>query len=257
MYTVYDFVLFVLVFLSCPFLSTLVEYGGKDGDKMDYFLKNANSFNSSYSGMFYEKPSICPHCGYGTDAPYEHKHVLSFNGNLLLCGEVKCTSCGKNFYFICESNKDRTRAPLAYVYPSLSATEYSNEYLANISERFIDIYNQAIRAEFTGDIELAAIGYRASLEILVKDYAIKELGEPKNIVAEKSLYTAIKDYLKQEDLINTADVIRILGNDYAHYERKYPQHDFELLKAYMEIFLKQIEVSYMVKHPPVSRQSPK
>ena len=48
-------------------------------------------------------------------------------------------------------------------------------------------------------------------------------------------------------------VVRILGNDYTHYERKYPQHDFELLKGYMEIFLKQIEVRYMVNHPPVSR----
>ena len=42
-------------------------------------------------------------------------------------------------------------------------------------------------------------------------------------------------------------------NDFTHYERKYPQHDFELLKKYMVIFLKQIEVRYMIMHPPVAR----
>lgn len=70
---------------------------------------------------------------------------------------------------------------------------------------------------------------------------------------KKKLFDAISQYLNQPDLINTADVVRILGNDYTHYKRKYPQHDFELLKGYMDIFLKQIEVQYMINHPPVSR----
>lgn len=93
----------------------------------------------------------------------------------------------------------------------------------------------------------------SSLEILVKISAIQELGEPAETVAKQSRCNAIATYLQQADLVNTADVVRILGNDYTHYERKYPEHDFVLLKKYMEIFLSQIEVKYMIKHPPVAR----
>lgn len=109
------------------------------------------------------------------------------------------------------------------------------------------------QAEYNQNFELAAIGFRSSLEILVKDYAIQELGEPAETVAKQSLCNAIATYLQQADLVNTADVVRILGNDYTHYKRKYPEHDFVLLKKYMEIFLSQIEVKYMIKHPPVAR----
>ena len=87
----------------------------------------------------------------------------------------------------------------------------------------------------------------------MKDYAIQELNEPEEAVSKKSLCDAIAKYLAQPDLIATADVVRILGNDYTHYKRNYPEHDFLLLKKYMEIFLAQIEVQYMIKHPPVSR----
>lgn len=92
------------------------------------------------------------------------------------------------------------------------------------------MYNQALQAEYNQNFELAAIGFRSSLEILVKDYAIQELGEPAETVAKQSLCNAIATYLQQADLVNTADVVRILGNDYTHYKRKYPEHDFVLLK---------------------------
>lgn len=139
------------------------------------------------------------------------------------------------------------------MYPSFQVTPYANEKLAAISQRFIDMYNQALFAEFNQNYELAAIGFRSALEILVKDYAIQELGEPAETVAKQSLCNAIEKYLNLPDLVNTADVVRILGNDYTHYQRKYPEHDFALLKKYMEIFLSQIEVRYMINHPPVTR----
>lgn len=87
----------------------------------------------------------------------------------------------------------------------------------------------------------------------MKDYAINELGISESEVSKKSLFDAIGNYLGQTDLLKTADVIRILGNDHTHYKQQYPQHDFKLLKGYMDIFLKQVEVQYMIKHPPVSR----
>ncbi len=130
---------------------------------------------------------------------------------------------------------------------------YQNQILESVSPRFISSYNQALRAEIRGDIELAAIGYRQALECLVKDYAINECGADKEKVVKTKLFDAISEYLGEKDLVSAADVVRILGNDYAHYERKYPQHDFELLKRYMEIFIKLAETKMLIAHPPVSR----
>ena len=115
------------------------------------------------------------------------------------------------------------------------------------------MYNQALRSESKGDIELAAIGYRSALEILVKDYAINELGLSVDEVAKKPLCNAIGEYLDQENLVSAADVVRIFGNDYTHYQERYPDKDFNVLKSYMTIFMQLIITQYMIKHPPVSR----
>lgn len=134
------------------------------------------------------------------------------------------------------------------IYPDRKL-DYKNETLEKVSPRFIRMYNQALNSEKIGDIELAAIGFCAALETLIKDYAIDELGKPAEEVAVKNLYQVIAEYLLQKDLINTPDLIRILGDDYVHYEDRYPVHDLVILKGYMEIFLKQIEMQYMISHP--------
>lgn len=220
---------------------------------MKFITKSASSFYSSFS-FKYQKPAICPHCGFGTDAIVKENNYYSFNDGRLLTSVCECTACHKSFFFACENPGTNTDdAPMVCMYPSTQIEPYKNENLAAISERFIDMYNQALQAEYNQNFELAAIGFRSSLEILVKDYAIQELGEPAETVAKQSLCNAIATYLQQADLVNTADVVRILGNDYTHYKRKYPEHDFVLLKKYMEIFLSQIEVKYMIKHPPVTR----
>ena len=195
-------------------------------------IKSASPFGN-YSRN-YKKPSVCPYCGFGTDAPLSSKNAYSFNEHQLLTATCTCTACGKTFFFACEYDSGKTDYD-PIIYPSIAFTPYSNDILEKISPRFIDIYNQALQSEFHKNIELAAVGYRSALEILVKDYAINELGQNPEEVSSKKLCAAIGTYLNQEDLVKTADVV------------------FELLKGYMEIFLKQIEVQYMVNHPPVSR----
>lgn len=64
---------------------------------------------------------------------------------------------------------------------------------------------------------------------------------------------AISAYLGEHELVATADVVRILGNDYAHYEWKYPEWDFQQFKQYVEIFVKLIASRVLIIHPPVSR----
>ena len=67
------------------------------------------------------------------------------------------------------------------------------------------------------------------------------------------MYKAIEDYLPNESLIKSADVVRILGNDNTHYTRKYPDLDLPTLKKYLKYFIDIIERECDLSNPPVSR----
>ena len=133
-----------------------------------------------------------------------------------------------------------------------NSSTFSDELIEKISPRFIEVYNQALRAKDNKDLNLAAIGYRSALEILIKDYAINELNEPPEKVIKLKLFEAISNYLP-ENMLSTADVVRILGNDHTHYERKYPELDFNLLQKYMDIFINLVQTKLLIANPPVSR----
>lgn len=198
---------------------------------------------------------ICPHCNAYEDATLTAQHLFdAYDNDKSQYGAVvyKCTHCQRPYLVVYRLDPEHKKATFETILPS-EDYKFENDMLEKLSPRFLDMYNQAISAENKGSIELAAIGYRASLEILVKDYAVTELGKDKIEVSNKSLMKAIEEYLNQPSLIKTADVIRILGNDYAHYERKYPEHDFNLLKSYMDVFLHIIQTELMVRHPPVTR----
>ena len=220
---------------------------------MDYLEKPCNSFSNQFTGH-YLKPATCPYCGKGTDAIDAHKTWVKISSDkVMLVSTCTCTACDHAFYFNClDVVTSDDNAEMVYIYPA-SEESYKNDLLEKISPRFIDLYNQALHSELRGDLDLAAMGYRSCLEVLIKDFAINELGEDENDVARTSLFDAISKYLKDDSLVKTSDVVRILGNDYTHYRRKHPEHDFDILKSYLDIFLRLVEVRYKINHPPVGR----
>lgn len=224
--------------------------------EMKYASKSINAtFGVKYNALDFDlkKPMLCPYCNAYEDGSKVDTYLFNESENIRYgIVRYRCTHCQKIYLVVYTLNMQLKEASVEAIVPSITI-RFENQILQDLSPRFIDMYNQALAAESAGSIELAAIGFRASLEILVKDYAVQELNQSKEEVAKKHLVKAIEEYLKQDDLLKAADVVRILGNDYAHYERKYPEHDFELLKSYMQIFLSIIQTQLMIKHPPVSR----
>lgn len=230
----------------------------KEGDVINNFIKSAHTVNPSFGGN-YEKPQACPHCGFGNDAIPEDTNYFYLDSDQIIFRHLwRCTSCNKKYFSLSKYKNGSTDsdnpAPIIFVYPSTEAN-YKSDIIEKFSPRFIEMYNQSLSAELRNDLDLASMGFRAALEILVKDYAINELHADEDVVCKNSLYDAIGEYLKTPDLVASADVVRILGNDYVHYKRKYPEHDFVLLKSYMDIFINQVENLYRIAHPPVSRNS--
>ena len=220
---------------------------------MIYLTKNFQDLfpNNNVFNRNYQKPGICPHCGFSCDAKHVDSHKYMVSGyHYIIFMVLQCTACQK--FFTATYDVDKQKAELLGITPK-TISSFHDELIDPMSPRFVETYNQALRAKDNGDFSLAAIGFRASLEILVKDYAIVELRKDVKNVSGKTLYDAISEYLPAKDLTKVSDVVRILGNDYAHYSRKYPEYDFALLDEYMKLFISLVRAQLLINHPPVSR----
>lgn len=204
--------------------------------------------NTYFNGQ-YEKPMSCPYCGVHTDAIGTAAQSFHLSGNRsALVVAYQCTRCKKQFLavYIEEDN----RLTLNTIIPVADADEV-HPGLKTVSPEFERIHQQSYRAELRGDIDIAAVGYRTALEVLIKDFAIRELGEEEEEVASKKLAQAIEDYSGTVGMKNAENVVRKLGNDYTHYRKKYEPLGFMELKHYYGIVLRALGVQYDMKHVPV------
>ena len=221
----------------------------------EFELRTKNFINTTSSltcGKKYEKPMTCPRCNYGTDSAVVSHWTHSITEGLLLVVIHRCTSCDYVFYanYLWDGNAEMFK--FISIYPSFTSRCF-DKYIEELSPRFIKLYNQASKAEFDDNLDLAGCGYRNAMEILIKDYAIKCLEMDSKKVSKMHLYDAIEEYLPNYDYKAVADVVRILGNDTTHYEQKYEEMDFSILKQYLDIFINLIDVQLKMKNPPVRR----
>lgn len=212
------------------------------------------NLNFQYNTHLVKVPLHCPHCGKAVEYTQKGRSYINYSDTqqiYLITLYAKC--CNRNIccIYLHQMINSEVKIKLIGIYPETSDI-YFSETILKISPDFIKLYKDSTYAYEKNMQDLAAMGYRKSLEILVKDYAINELGHPYEQVANKSLYDSISTYLPMQELINTADVVRILGNDKTHYKVKHSQYDVETLKQYLDLFIQLIETKYLIDHPPLS-----
>jgi hypothetical protein len=211
--------------------------------------------NPENEDVVFRKPQTCPHCGINTDSLFVSSIQRTYEeraaaGQLIIFA-WRCTACAKLYASF--HNLKNGACSYLDMFPKINSS-FEDKQIERVSPRFIEMYNQALRAEDNNDYNLAAVDMRSALEILIKDFAIVCLNEDRDTVINLKLFDAISKYFYNKDVLKVADVIRILGNDHTHYERKYPECDYELLKSYMDIFIGQIRTQILIKHPPVARK---
>src|SRR5699024_2819467 len=96
------------------------------------------------------------------------------------------------------------------------------------------IYNEAFHAEQTGLSLISGIGYRKALEFLVKDYLIYLEPDDESKILEKQLTPCI-NMLDNHNIKEIARRASWLGNDEAHYMRKWEDKDINDLKKLIEL----------------------
>ncbi|GAK05651.1 phage protein [Geomicrobium sp. JCM 19037] len=107
--------------------------------------------------------------------------------------------------------------------------------IKSFSSEFEEIYNQAHLAEQDRLIHVAGMGYRKSLEFLIKDYSIEIIGCDRERIEKMSLMACIKENFENTRIRDNAEKAAWIGNDETHFKRKWPDKDIDDLKLLLEL----------------------
>jgi hypothetical protein len=121
---------------------------------------------------------------------------------------------------------------------------FSDE-IKNVSELFSNIYNQSYHAEQLQLFEICGVGYRKSLEFLIKDYAIQRFPDEKLNIEKKMLAQCIGDYVNDDKIKAVSKRAVWLGNDETHYIRKWEGKNLTDLKKLIDLTLHWIEAEIL------------
>lgn len=218
-------------------------------------IKNVNhnlGYNKTYT---LEIPSLCPWCQVSFNPVITPRHHYSENNETVWMLQLHCSYCSKDSVSVVVGKSD-SLLKQRMLYPEPQGTSF-DELLVSLSPRFVELYRSAERAEQRGDLDLAGMGYRAALEVLLKDYAESSTEDSKAKIGKKNLGQAISDYFGDNPLgMIPADEVRLTANDFVHWARPDDFDPVESLseeKAYLSVFIQVVTTLEMVHHPKKHR----
>lgn len=173
-----------------------------------------------------------------------HEKVVSLLCQCLFCEEFFALTFKVNSKFDYIDGTDVFGATIVpYTYSVF--VEYGlPEEMEEISPAFKEIYQQAQKAEAYQLNHVAGIGYRKSLEFLVKDFLINVRKQPHESVDTIPLSQAIQ-MLENEKLISLAKAATWIGNDETHFVKKYEDKAIEDMKKYIRALSLYLSSEYL------------
>ena len=196
---------------------------------------------------FNTQPNECPFCHNSITARIHQ----GFQKGTMLEIVFRCpdSSCGRIFSGLYEN----TLVSNSWIY-TLKSTSIGtfveknfSENITNLSNNFVDIYNQAAKAESLNLHHIAGIGYRKALEFLIKDYLIIKNPEKEEVIKKKFLGKCIKEDIQNVNLKEIAERATWLGNDETHYVRQWEDKDISDLKVLINISLHWIDMELLTE----------
>lgn len=216
-------------------------------------LENSKD-SSSYHSYCYD-PEECPICKRAIKAHFLYGYTNIEYKKMYTVYE--CMACHNSFIktsdvLITESSPNYTvkelLKPTPILAPNPAAPVTFSRFITDISPKFSDIYNQANAAECANLDEIAGIGYRKSIEFLIKDYlCIGKTDAEQEVIKDKFLGKCISEDIDNKSLKIAAERAVWIGNDETHYIRKHTDKDITDLKRLINLTVRWIEMECMTK----------
>lgn len=128
-----------------------------------------------------------------------------------------------------------------YIFVSSAPAHFAecifSDNIQKLSSEFVKAYNESLHAESLGLESICGMGYRKSLEFLIKDYVISKNPNEKSKVEKLPLAKCITAYISDERLKALATASTWLGNDQTHYVQKHSAHGLKELKQFINAFV--------------------
>ncbi|MDN3643745.1 hypothetical protein QWY87_13595 [Lutimonas halocynthiae] len=194
---------------------------------------------------YYTAPHECPFC-HNSVTPKTFQAFLKGNALEIVYG-CPNSNCGR--IFLAQFNRGTSGASFAYQSSSIGTfveVEFSDT-LKNLSSNFIEIFNQASKAESLNLHHIAGIGFRKALEFLIKDYLIAKNPEKEINIKKKFLGKCIKDDIENINVREMGERATWLGNDETHYVRKWEDKDIKDLKLLIKVTTHWIEMELLTE----------
>lgn len=140
------------------------------------------------------------------------------------------------------------RGYIAYTHPASEAKTLFTDRIKALSPKFVEIYHQSEKAENNGLTEICGMGYRKSLEFLIKDYAIAFNPSKETDIVKLQLSPCISEYIDNKRIKSLATASAWIGNDETHYTRKHEDYNIEHLKLFVSSAVSYIdsELAYRI-----------
>lgn len=214
----------------------------------------ATTKDGSSESIDIDKPDNCPICHNGIDPIFivaflKRERKVSYDNVLEVvyrCTKDNCLSFFIATYlkhytsFHAEALEQGNFAPhsLEPYYPEIRKF---SDTISDLSINFCEIYNQARVSEQSKLDLICGLGYRKALEFLIKDYAKQLHPDKEKEIKETFLGICIETYIDDQNIKDCAKLATWLGNDEAHYVRKWKDKDLEDLKTLIELTIRWIE----------------
>ena len=190
-------------------------------------------------------PDNCPFCHIGIIPNLLYAH--QYNRTLEVYMSCPNKSCDKSFigYYDYDGTQTFKFADLTSQ-GNLIGKKFS-EYVIETSPNFENIYNEAYTAEQQNLNQICGVGYRKSLEFLIKDYVVLKNESQKEKILKMPLGNCINTYVEDKRIQSVAKRAAWLGNDETHYVKKWEDKELADLKKLIELTVHWIEMEKLTE----------
>jgi hypothetical protein len=205
------------------------------------------------------KPSVCPKCLHQID-PIIFGLPLQIlkQTSLQPCAVAICTDGPARFQVVFRCPKCQeifiaeysAGGELKNDIEEMPFIVHDFQIITSLSPRFVEIYQQAHKAKVSGLTDLYGMGLRKALEFLVKDFAIDNHQDKKAEIIRSLLGNCINDYIDDNNIKVLAKRAAWLGNDEAHYEKKWIDMDAEDLNQLIDMLVNFIRSQFYIQKMP-------